>query len=96
MTEIRTPMRRCIGCMTSYPKDTLIRIAYHDGVLTVDEDGRAPGRGVYLCRNGECVNTAVKRKALNRAFKKNFKDDETGPVFDRVLELIMEVVNGQR
>ena len=44
MAEKKIPMRRCIGCMTSYPKNTLIRIAYDGQQLTVDTTGRARGR----------------------------------------------------
>ena len=95
MVEKKIPMRRCIGCMTSYPKNTLIRIAYDGDRLTVDTAGKAKGRGVYLCRNENCINTAIKRKALNRGFKTNFTEAETGPVFEQVLEMIKEVVHGE-
>ncbi|MBR0374771.1 MAG: YlxR family protein [Mogibacterium sp.] len=94
MAEKKIPMRRCIGCMTSYPKNTLIRIAYDGQQLTVDTTGRARGRGVYLCRNEECINTAIKRRALNRNFKTNFGKEETDAVFEQVLGMIKEVVNG--
>lgn len=62
-------MRRCVGCVESKPKETLYRIAYYEGKLTVDETGRAKGRGVYLCKDKKCFDQALKRKALQRSFK---------------------------
>ena len=95
MAVKKIPMRRCIGCMTSYPKSDLIRIAYDGTALTVDRTGRANGRGVYLCRREECINTAIKKRALNRSFKKNFSTDETNAAFEEVLGMIREVVDGE-
>jgi predicted RNA-binding protein YlxR (DUF448 family) len=35
--------------------------------MTMDETGRAAGRGAYLCRDAGCWTTAVERGALGRA-----------------------------
>jgi hypothetical protein len=35
--------------------------------MILDESGRAPGRGAYLCRNGDCWSAAGKRHALEHA-----------------------------
>ena len=40
------PMRRCVGCMESKPKNELIRIAGYENEVTLDLTGRAKGRGV--------------------------------------------------
>ena len=53
MKERKVPMRRCIGCMTSKEKQELIRIACYEGRITLDESGRAKGRGAYLCRRSK-------------------------------------------
>ncbi len=60
------PMRRCIGCMQSFPQENLIRLTKQDNVIKIDYSGRANGRGMYLCRNEECVQNAFKRKSWNR------------------------------
>ena len=44
-------MRRCIGCNISKPQKELIRIACYEGKITVDFDGNAKGRGVYVCKD---------------------------------------------
>ena len=71
MKKNNVPMRRCVGCMESKPKNELIRVAFYEGKISLDETGRAKGRGAYLCRNPECFDRAEKRKAFNRAFRTN-------------------------
>ena len=61
-------MRRCVGCMESKPKNTLIRIACYEGEVSIDPTGKAKGRGVYLCPSEECHTKAKKKKALQRSF----------------------------
>ena len=82
MKTRKTPMRRCIGCMESKPKNELIRIACFDGKLSVDASGKAPGRGVYLCRNADCRALAKKKKALQR----NLHAELSGEAIDKLFE----------
>lgn len=76
MKTQKTPMRKCIGCNTSRPKNELIRIACYEGQVTVDLTGKAKGRGVYICRDGECLDKAVKRKGFVRAFGQNITEEQ--------------------
>lgn len=77
MKERKVPMRRCVGCMESKEKQELIRIAVFEGKLTVDPSGRAKGRGIYLCMNNpKCFETAVKRRAFERAVQNRVTDEE--------------------
>ncbi len=77
----KIPMRRCVGCMESMPKKNLIRIAYYDGIITVDPTGKAKGRGVYLCKSSQCIEKADKRKALQRSFEAEIPDEEIDRIF---------------
>lgn len=76
MKQKKTPMRKCVGCNNSKPKKELIRIASYEGNITVDVTGRANGRGVYICKNEECLKNAIKRKAFNRAFGMDIDDTQ--------------------
>ena len=38
-----------------------------DGSVATDLSGRAAGRGAYVCRDAECIDTAIKKGALSRA-----------------------------
>jgi predicted RNA-binding protein YlxR (DUF448 family) len=49
----------------------LIRLVRDEGgVVTVDRDGRAAGRGAYMCATTECVEKAVQAGRLGHAFKR--------------------------
>lgn len=62
-------MRQCLGCREMKPKRELIRaVKSPDGEVNLDFKGKMPGRGAYLCPNGECLKKAMKSKALERAF----------------------------
>ena len=65
----KIPMRQCLGCREMKPKRELIRaVKSPDGEVNLDFKGNMPGRGAYLCPNGECLKKAMKSKALERAF----------------------------
>lgn len=65
----KIPMRQCLGCREMKPKRELIRaVKSPDGEVSLDFKGIMPGRGAYLCPNGECLKKAMKSKALERAF----------------------------
>ncbi|MDO4543022.1 MAG: YlxR family protein [Clostridia bacterium] len=67
----KIPMRMCVACRQMQPKKTLVRIVNttEDGVI-IDHTGKRNGRGAYLCHNVECLNRAIKTKALDRALEK--------------------------
>ena len=65
----KVPMRQCLGCREMKPKKELIRIVRSpDNEISLDFRGKSPGRGVYLCPNGECLKKAIRSKAIERAF----------------------------
>lgn len=60
-------MRTCVVTKEKYPKKELIRVVRDNtGKVTVDETGRANGRGAYLKMDLEVVEKARKSKALER------------------------------
>ena len=66
------PIRMCAGCRERAPKKELIRVVRTpDGGLLLDAKGKAPGRGVYLCRKAECLRKARKSRALERALERS-------------------------
>jgi predicted RNA-binding protein YlxR (DUF448 family) len=40
-----------------------------DGEVVMDETGRQPGRGAYLCADASCWSLALRRSALQRALR---------------------------
>ena len=57
------PMRKCLGCMQSFPKKELIRLVRApDGTVSLDFNGKKSGRGAYICKNLACFRKARKSK----------------------------------
>lgn len=76
MNKVRkVPLRKCVGCQEMHPKRELIRIVHTpaDEVL-IDLGGKVNGRGAYLCLNETCLQTAQKRRSLERALKMSIPD----------------------
>jgi predicted RNA-binding protein YlxR (DUF448 family) len=66
----RKPVRTCVGCRGEADKPGLIRFVRRaEGGAEVDTTGRALGRGAYLHGDAACVETARKRRALDRALR---------------------------
>ncbi len=63
----KIPMRQCLGCREMKPKKELVRVVKTpDKTVTVDLRGKVSGRGAYVCRDPQCLQKAVKSKALER------------------------------
>lgn len=70
MKQKKIPQRKCIACNDRDSKRELIRIVKNkDGEIFIDITYKANGRGAYICKDKECLEKAIKSKALNRAFK---------------------------
>lgn len=68
MQEKKLPQRQCAGCRTQRDKRELIRVVRDsEGVVSIDVTGRKNGRGAYICPKPECLEKAIKTKALERA-----------------------------
>lgn len=86
------PMRRCCGCGKSFPKSELIRIAGRDGRAVIDMADREKGRGIYLCRNLECIAMAEKKRALGRSLHTEL----SGDTVKALLEAARAIATGDR
>ncbi len=66
----KQPLRMCIECHRSLPKRELVRIVRgSDGAVCIDQTGKVPGRGAYLCQNRQCWLEALAHKHIGRALK---------------------------
>ena len=56
------PVRSCVQCGVSGGKGSLLRIAGRPGVgWEPDPEGKKPGRGIYLCREDDCIEGFMRR-----------------------------------
>ena len=63
------PVRTCVGCRAKRPKGEMLRAVLRGGAAAIDEAGTMPGRGAYLCARPDCLKTAIKRRAFERALR---------------------------
>lgn len=65
----KIPMRQCTGCGERKPKGELIRVVRTpESNIVLDFVGKRNGRGAYICKNGDCLSLAQKKKRLENAF----------------------------
>ncbi|MEL7050715.1 MAG: YlxR family protein [Cyanobacteria bacterium J06588_5] len=66
--------RICVSCRQSFHKDQLWRVVrtHPSGQIQLDT---GMGRSAYLCHQASCLQSAQKKKRLNRALRTNVPDD---------------------
>ncbi len=75
MKPRKIPMRMCVGCREMKPKKELIRVVKRPtGEIALDNTGKLPGRGAYVCRSQACLSKAIKQKQLDRALEHKLDD----------------------
>ena len=78
------PRRTCLGCRARKTQDRLSRLALApgpDGPRVVwDPERTLGGRGAWLCAdNPACLENALRKRALARAFRRKELREELGP-----------------
>ena len=74
MIQREGPVRTCVGCRKRELAVELLRVvAVSDGnggnAVIVDMAGNLPGRGAWLHPEPQCLQTAIRRRALTRALR---------------------------
>ncbi|MDO5717539.1 MAG: YlxR family protein [Tissierellia bacterium] len=81
----KIPIRKCVGCQESIPKIELIRIVNNkEKGVVVDKTGKLNGRGAYICKNLECLETTIKKRKLNHALKSEISEEVYKEIRDYV------------
>ncbi len=87
----KIPQRQCMGCRERKPKRELIRVVRTpEGQVCLDFSGKMNGRGAYLCPNAQCLQKALRSKALDRSLEVAIPEE----VYAR-LEKEMEAYRGE-
>lgn len=81
--EKHIPLRMCVACRKMLPKNELIRIVKKDDTIVFDEKHKILARGMYLCKNEECIKSAQKKKAFERLLKTT----DTKSLYERAREI---------
>lgn len=71
------PQRTCVACRQVRPPRELVRVVrLPSGAVQVDETGKKPGRGAYLCPDKSCWERALSKTLLEHALKSNIAPEE--------------------
>ncbi len=63
----KIPERKCLGCGEKFKKQDLLRVVRTpDNDVMLDLGGKQNGRGVYVCKNTECLKKVIKGDKLSR------------------------------
>jgi predicted RNA-binding protein YlxR (DUF448 family) len=85
MKQRKIPLRTCVITKESLPKNELLRVVRTpEGDVKVDETGKLNGRGAYIKKDIEVLNTAKKNKALEKALEVSINDE----VYDELEKII--------
>jgi predicted RNA-binding protein YlxR (DUF448 family) len=58
------------------PKQEMVRVVSHEGRWSVDERGKSPGRGAYICKDVHCLDTALRERRFEKHLKQSLPPDE--------------------
>ena len=81
----KIPQRMCVVTRQKTDKKDLLRIVKDkDGNISVDETGKKNGKGAYITKDLEVLETAKNKKILERVFETN----DLGNIYDEIKNLI--------
>ena len=70
------PQRSCIACREVKDKRDLVRIVRTpEQAIIIDEKGKAPGRGAYICRRRACWDKGLSKDVIGRALKTSISEE---------------------
>lgn len=85
MKAKKIPMRSCVVTHEKLEKKDLIRVVKNkDGLVFVDESGKANGRGAYLKKSAEVIEKAQKSKVLDKILDTTIKEE----VYNELLNIV--------
>ena len=91
MSSKHIPIRKCMGCCKRRAKEEFIRtVSEGEGKtkeLLIDKTYKKDGRGIYVCKEEECLKKARKARRLERTFSCKVSDE----FYDELERMILEV-----
>lgn len=64
-------LRQCLSCRTIESKENLIRITKDSKTneIKINYNNKINGRSAYICKNIECLESALKKKKIEHSLK---------------------------
>ena len=83
----KIPLRKCVATNERLPKQELVRVVKNnEGKVFVDLSGKANGRGAYLKKSNEAIETAIKKNSLGRALECTIETE----IYEELRKLVSE------
>lgn len=69
--------RQCVLCRALKNKDELIRLTrdFKTSVIKINYNGEIQGRSVYICKNQECIQKALKKNKIDILLKSKLPEN---------------------
>ncbi len=61
--------RTCVFSKKKLPRHELYRFVKYDGKLVLDEKHQLPGRGYYICKDKQLIETMISKRFLEKRFQ---------------------------
>ena len=86
--QMKTKFQRtCMGCYEQKDKSELIRIVKNKKEeIYLDKSGKAEGRGLYLCKNINCLEKLIKNNNIEKKFKLKRPND----IYEKIRGVIID------
>lgn len=79
--------RKCVATGAILPKSDLLRVIRNkEGIVSVDQTGRTPGRGAYVSKSLDAIAVAKKKHMFDRALKVKVPE----AIYDELTQLVSE------
>ncbi|WP_409253739.1 RNase P modulator RnpM [Bacillus sp. SCS-153A] len=84
-TKKKIPLRKCLATGEMKPKKEMIRIVRSkEGDVSIDQTGKKSGRGAYLSKTKDAIQTAKKKNAIANQLQAKVDDS----IYDELLSLV--------
>ena len=70
------PLRSCVFCGKKTKKMELLRIVATKSAVEVDRTGKLPGRGAYVCTEGDCIRESLGSGRIDSALRRKLSAEE--------------------
>ena len=82
------PQRSCAVCRAQKNKNELLRIVKNkENEIKIDEKGKEPGRGAYICYDMKCLEKTKKTRKLENALETKINED----IYKQIEDIIKKV-----
>ena len=77
MADSRKFLRKCVSCGSYKKKEELIKITKEGktGEIYINPKTGICGRSCYICRDENCIKTAIKKLKISKNLRKNLSED---------------------